>query len=79
MYRLIVWVRKMDSRQDGRINIKVFENEVLRKIFGPAHEDGIWIKHDEKICQISKYLAREVRGHRLRWTGDTLKKNEFYS
>lgn len=37
------------------------------------------IEHDEKIRQLCKYsdLAGEFRGHRLRWTGEILGKEEI--
>lgn len=37
------------------------------------------IEHDEKIRQLIKYsdLAGEFRGHRLRWTGEILGKEEI--
>lgn len=38
------------------------------------------IEHDEKIRQLCKYsdLAGEFRGHRLRWTGEILGKEEIF-
>lgn len=37
------------------------------------------IEHDEKIRQLCKYsdLAGEFRGHRIRWTGEILGKEEI--
>lgn len=37
------------------------------------------IEHDEKIRQLCKYsdLAGEFRGHRLRWTGEILGREEI--
>jgi hypothetical protein len=52
---------------------RVFENRVLRKIFGPKREeDGSWRKlHNDEIH--SRYYisntVRVIKSRRMRWTG----------
>lgn len=55
MSRLNIWIRKLDSQQEGRNKITVFENKVLRMIVVPTLMNGILrIKHNDKIHQLSK-------------------------
>jgi hypothetical protein len=54
----------------------VFENRVLRRIFGPKKEEvsGRWRRlHNEelhKFCSSSN-IIRVIKSRRLRWTGHT--------
>jgi hypothetical protein len=58
-------------REDHRL--RVFENRVLRKIFGPKREeDGSWRKqhNNELHCLYSApNIVRVIKSRRLRWTG----------
>jgi hypothetical protein len=58
-------------RQEHRL--KVFENRVLWKIFGPKkEEDGSWRKlhNDElQILYSSPNIVRVIKSRRLRWVG----------
>jgi len=50
----------------------VYERKVLRKIFGPNNEKGIWrIKTNEELDEIIKHknIINFVRAHRLGWLG----------
>jgi hypothetical protein len=51
----------------------VFENRVLRRIFGPKRDEGTgeWRKlHNEELCDLycSPYIVRVIKS-RMRWVG----------
>ena len=48
----------------------VFERKVLRKIFGPINENGIWrVKANQKLDKIIKHknIIKFIRAQRLGW------------
>jgi hypothetical protein len=47
--------------------LRVFENRVLRRIFGPKREeDGSWRKlHNDELHSLN--TVRVIKGRRLRW------------
>jgi hypothetical protein len=50
----------------------VFERKVLRKIFGPTNENGIWgIKTNQELDKIIKHknIINFIRAQRLGWLG----------
>ena len=50
----------------------VFERKVLRKIFGPTNENGIWrIKTNQELDKIIKHknTINFIRAQRLEWLG----------
>jgi hypothetical protein len=53
--------------------LRVFENRVLRKIFGPKREeDGSWRKlHNDEIHNLysSSNIVRVIKSRRMRWEG----------
>jgi hypothetical protein len=54
--------------------VKVFENRVLRRIFGPKRDEvtGGWRKlHNEKLHHLysSPSIIRMINSRRMRWTG----------
>jgi hypothetical protein len=53
--------------------LRVFENRVLRKIFGPKREeDGSWRKmHNDELHSLysSPNIVRVIKSRRLRWAG----------
>jgi hypothetical protein len=53
--------------------LRVFENSVLRKIFGPKREeDGSWRKlHNDKLHDLysSTNIVRVINSRRMRWAG----------
>jgi hypothetical protein len=57
----------------GRNTLRVFENRVLRKIFGPKREkDGSWRKlHNDELHSLysSPNIVRVIKSRRLRWAG----------
>jgi hypothetical protein len=53
--------------------LRVFENSVLRKIFGPKREeDGSWRKlHNDELHSLysSLNILRVIKSRRMRWVG----------
>jgi hypothetical protein len=61
-----------DIREEHRL--RVFENRVLRRIFGPKRDEvtGEWRKlHNEELCDLysSPSIIRIIKSRRMRWTG----------
>jgi hypothetical protein len=58
-------------REEHRL--RVFENSVLRKIFGPKREeDGSWRKFDnDELHSLSSSpnILRVIKSRRMRWAG----------
>jgi hypothetical protein len=54
-------------------SLRVFENRVLRKTFGPKREeDGSWRKlHDDGLHSLysSLNIVRVIKSRRMRWAG----------
>jgi hypothetical protein len=53
--------------------LRVFENRVLRRIFGPKRdEDGSWRKlHNDELHNLysSSKIVRVIKSRRMRWAG----------
>ena len=58
-------------REESRL--RVFENRILRRIFGPNRdENGEWGRlHNEEFhsLYLSSNIVRVIKSRRLRWTG----------
>ena len=62
----------LTSREERRL--RVFENRVLRRIFGPKRDEvrGEWRKlHNEKLNDLycSPNILRVIKSRRMRWAG----------
>jgi hypothetical protein len=59
---------------------RVFENRVLRKIFGPKREeDGSWRKlHNDELHGLypSTNIVRMIKSRRMRWAGHVVRRGE---
>jgi hypothetical protein len=57
----------------GEHRLRVFENRVLRRIFGPKRvEDGSWRKlHNDELHRLysSPNIVRVIKSRRMRWAG----------
>jgi hypothetical protein len=60
--------------------LRVFENRVLRRIFGPKNEvDGSWRKlHNDELHSLysSPTIVRVIKARRLRWAGHVARMEE---
>jgi hypothetical protein len=69
LYGCETW--SLTFREEHRL--RVFENRVLRRIFGPKREeDGSWRKyHNDELHDLysSSNLVRVIKAGRLRWAG----------
>jgi hypothetical protein len=64
--------RSLILREEHRL--RVFENRVLRRIFGPKRDDvtGNWRKlHNEELHKLysSPNIIRMIKSKRMRWAG----------
>jgi hypothetical protein len=60
--------------------LRVFENRVLRKIFGPKREvDSSWKKlHNDELHSLyfSPNIVRAIISRRMRWAGHVARRGE---
>jgi hypothetical protein len=66
-------------REEHRL--RVFENRVLRRIFGPKREeDGSWRKfHNDELHSLysSLNIVRVIKSRRIRWAGHVARRGEM--
>jgi hypothetical protein len=64
----------------GGQRLRVFENRVLRKIFGPKREvDGSWRKlHNDELHRLysSLNIVKAIKPRRMRWAGHVARMGE---
>jgi hypothetical protein len=70
LYGCKIW--SLPLREENRL--RVFENRVLRRIFGPKRDEvmGRWRKlHSEELHELnsSPSIIRSIKSRRLRWAG----------
>jgi hypothetical protein len=61
------------SHFEGEHRLRVFENRVLRRIFGPKREEDVsWRKlHNDELHNLysSLIIVRVIKTRTMRWTG----------
>ena len=66
---------------EGEHRLRVFENRVLRRVFGPRRHGatGQWRKlHNEELNDLysSPNIVRMIKSRRLRWAGHVARMEE---
>jgi hypothetical protein len=76
LYGYETW--SLTFREEHRL--RVFQNRVLRKIFGPEREeDGSWIKlHNDELHSLysSPNIVWVIKSRRMRWAGHVARMGE---
>jgi hypothetical protein len=74
MYGYVTW--SLTLRDEHRL--RVFENRVLRRIFGPKREeDGSWRKlHSDELRSLYCSPNRVIKSRRVRWAGHVARMEE---
>jgi hypothetical protein len=77
LYGFETW--SLTFREERRL--RVFENKVLRRIFGPRRDEvtGDWRKlHNEEINVLysSPNIVRVIKSRRMRWAGHVTRMGE---
>ena len=89
---IIKWIYRINTQRDDFVEInddslqfqrrlRVFENGVLRRIFGPKRDEvtGEWIKlHNEELKGLysSPNIVRVIKSRRMRWAGHVARMGE---
>jgi hypothetical protein len=72
LYGCETW--SLTLREEHRL--RVFENRVLRRLFGPKREDhGSWRKfHDDELHSLysSPNIVKVIKSRRMRWVGTSM-------
>jgi hypothetical protein len=71
----------MDLKETIINKLLVFERKILRKIFGPNNENGIWrIKTNQELDEIirRKNIINLIRAQRLSWLARSHRKDARY-
>jgi hypothetical protein len=77
----MVHIPSLTLREEHRL--RVFENSVLRRIFGPKRDEvtGEWRKlHNEElhILYSSPNIIRQIKSRIMRWAGHVARMGEEY-
>jgi hypothetical protein len=59
--------------------LRRFEREVLRKIYGPVVDKGIWkIRYNNALCELvgGEYIVRFITAQRVQWLGHVERMDE---
>ena len=74
LYGCVAW--SLTLKEECRL--RVFENRILRQIFGPKRVNGEWRKLNEdlNILYCSPNILRVIKSRRLRWAGHVARMEE---
>jgi hypothetical protein len=71
---VVYWCETWSLTLRGKHKLRMFENRVLRRIFGPRREEvtGGWkVLHNEELhnLYISQNIVRVIKSRRIGWVG----------
>jgi hypothetical protein len=70
---MVINIRNWSLTLEEEHRLRVFENRVLRRIFGPKREEGgSWRKlHNDELHSLysSSNIVRVIKSGRMRWAG----------
>jgi hypothetical protein len=77
---VLLWVRNLVSQFEIGKRLRVFEDRVMKMIFGfKRDEDGSWIKlHNDELHSLysSPNVIRVIKSRRMRWAGHVARMGE---
>ena len=75
-----MWFETLSLTLREESRLRVFENRILRRIFGPKRDaDGQWRRlHNEELHNFYRlpYTVRVIKSRRLRWAGHVARMEE---
>jgi hypothetical protein len=79
LYGYETW--SLTLREEKRLRVRVFQNRVLRRIFGPKRDEatGEWRRlHNEELNNLysSPNIIRVIKSRRMRWAGNVARMGE---
>ena len=79
--RFVYWCETWSLTLRDERRLRVFENRLLRRIFGPKRDEviGEWRKlHNEEFNNLycSHNIARVIKSRGMRWTGHVARMGE---
>jgi len=79
LYGCETW--SLTLREERRL--KLFENKVLRRIYGPRRDEvtGDWMRlHNEEINDLysSPNIVRVIKSRRMRWAGHVARMGNYF-
>ena len=73
IYKTIIWPVVLYGCETWSLTLRVFENWILRRIFGPKRDENGECRrlHNEELHSLyrSPNIVRVIKCRRLRWTG----------
>jgi hypothetical protein len=75
MYGCESW--SLTKNEENKINI--FERKILRKIYGPTNDNGVWrIRYNQKLYGLYEPdIIKIVKAAKLRWLGQLYRTEEL--
>ena len=58
--------------------LQCFERKILRRMYGPICENGIWRKHNQKLYALFKdvEISKHIKLTRFRWACHVIRKED---
>jgi len=69
----------MDANSCEENALRRFERKVLRKIYGPVLDKGVWrIRYNNELCKLTggEDIVRFIKAQRIQWLGHVERMDE---